>query len=310
MTAGTAIVLGAAGFVGRHVCRELASQGYRVHGVGHGAWTSPEWKAWGLSQWLGADISVGSLDECTAGRSPGVLVHCAGSGAVSHSFTQPFEDFHRSVSSTAAVLEFARIHASSNPAVVLVSSAAVYGDHGQVDLSESAPRAPISPYGFSRVASENLCEVYSRFFGVKTTIVRLFSVYGDGLRKQLLWDALNKFSRGECAFFGTGRELRDWIHVEDAARLLCLAAKRSGQMLASYNGGHTKATTGEILGLLAGHAGFAQSPHFNGELLPGNPARLTADSQRAHLELNWSPSIEIESGLARYVHWFEAQQRS
>jgi UDP-glucose 4-epimerase len=306
-----AVVLGAAGFIGRYVCRELANQGFEVCGLGRGHWDRDEWTEWGLSEWVERDIDLASLQQAasavSASASPAIFVHCAGSGAVSHSYSAPFEDYQRSVLSTLSLLEYVHQCRTRGTRVVLTSSAAVYGDQGDVDLAETATRSPISPYGFHKVAAESLCDSYSRFFGVHVSIVRLFSVYGEGLRKQLLWDAMQKFARGEPAFFGTGHELRDWIHVEDAARLLCKAATKPQTAFEIYNGGHSHATTRTVLTALAARAGSALLPTFSGEAHTGNPRRLTANCGHARRKLDWNPSVGLDSGLLRYAGWFKSE---
>jgi UDP-glucose 4-epimerase len=302
--AGQAVVLGAAGFIGRHVCRHLADQGMTVLGLGHGTWDAAEQRRWGISRWLEADIGPDALRLLVRGAEVRAVIHCGGSSAVSRSYSAPREDFQRSVDSTADVLEFARSCAGGAPRVVVASSAAVYGDQGDVDLLETSTRSPISPYGFHKLLAEQLCDSYARFFAVPVSIVRLFSVYGEGLRKQLLWDAANKFDRGDSRFFGTGQELRDWVHVDDAARLLCTAACAPQANFEVYNGGHHKATTHEVLSRLARALGRGIEPGFNGQIHTGNPRRLTSDSGRAMRQLGWSPRITLEEGLSRYVAWF------
>lgn len=307
MSGGRAIVLGGLGFVGRHVCRCLASAGYRVAGVGHGTWKETDGALWGVGDWTPGDITSESL-RLAAGTDPvEVIVHCAGGSAVSHSYASPFEDYERSVSTTAALLEFVRETCIGRPRVVLASSAAVYGDQGEVDLTEASTRSPVSPYGFHKLMAENLCDSYARFFGLRISVVRLFSVYGEGLRKQLLWDAANKFKRGDTRFFGTGRELRDWLHVTDAARLLCAAAMDEGQAsFELFNGGGTHATTGHVLSELGRRLGQLELPVFTGETHVGNPRRLTSDSRHARRQLSWAPTVSLSEGLARYATWFEA----
>lgn len=299
----TALVLGAAGFIGRHVCREMNARGFTVHGVGHGGWTAEERSAFGVTRWHEADITLEALRVASDGSSPDVVVHCGGSGTVAHSYREPTSDFDRSVGTTLAALEFAREQAAP-PRFVLTSSAAVYGDQGEVDLEEGARLGPMSPYGYHKVMAEQLCESYSRFFNVRTRVIRLFSVYGEGLRKQLLWDAMNKFRRGESSFFGTGDEMRDWIHVEDAARLIGLAATSPETLHTVYNGGHVKARTRDVLGALARAAQASSAPTFSGEIHPGNPRRLTGSTSRARIELGFEGRIGLEAGLGRYADWF------
>lgn len=300
------IVLGAAGFVGRYAARELADQGCHVLGLGHGEWTEIEWRQWGIAKWLNGDISIQSLDLIVDDNTPLCIVHCGGSGAVSYSYAHPLQDFERATQSTVQALEWIRLRASSTCRFVLVSSAAVYGDQGDTDATENSIRSPISPYGVHKVAAESLCESYSRFFGVSSSIVRLFSVYGEELRKQLLWDALNKFSTGKHHFFGTGNELRDWIHVQDASRLLALAGLTPQSTFEIYNGGFEHATTRELLERLADAFGYRHTVAFNGETHKGNPRRLTSDCGHTSRLLNWRPRIRLKEGLERYAAWFKS----
>lgn len=300
----TVIVAGAAGFIGRNVCREFALQGYRVFGVGHGSWNNAEWRSWGLTHWVPSDITVESLQVVAGDTKPIAVLNCAGSGSVAASYATPYSDYRRTVDCTAQVLEYARLQTGDPLRVVIASSAAVYGDQGEVNIAESATRSPVSPYGFNKMLSENLCDSYSRFFGVQVSVVRLFSVYGEGLRKQLLWDAMCKFARKDCKFFGTGHEMRDWIHIDDAARLLALAATTKQAPYEIYNGGHTQATTREVLARLAIIADGQIHPVFNNETHNGNPRRLAANCRHACRQLEWTPTVDLDEGLARYVSWF------
>lgn len=302
-----AVVLGAAGFIGRHVCRSLNRKGHIVRGLGHGDWSPEEWSGWGLQSFLRADVGFDSLQELCNGVQPVVFINCAGGAAVARSYSDPLADFNSSVGTTATLLEFVRRRGAGNGRVVVASSAAVYGDHGNSDLYEDTSRSPISPYGIHKVMSESLCEEYSRFFGVACSVVRLFSVYGEGLRKQLLWDALNKFDKGEYHFFGTGAELRDWIHVDDAAELLIEAALARQPDFAVYNGGHIKATTQTVLCELAIQSGTDIVPIFSGVTHTGNPQRLTANCSRAMQLLAWDPQVDLHAGLARYIKWFREE---
>jgi UDP-glucose 4-epimerase len=304
------VVLGAGGFIGRHVCLALAQQGATVYGLGHGDWAADERSRWGLTRWIEADVGLDALSALLGDRPLTALIHCAGGSAVARSYAEPLVDFRRSVDSTAEVLEFARTRPGPTPRVVLTSSAAVYGDQGDVDITEASACSPISPYGFHKLAAEQLCTSYARFFNVPVTVVRLFSVYGEGLRKQLLWEACQRFQRGEAQFFGTGHELRDWIHVADAAALLCAAASAPQARFGLYNGGHEQASTHDLLSALGGLFDGHPVPVFTGTTHTGNPRRLTADCAHARHQLGWRPLMTLADGLRRYADWFKSAPSS
>ncbi len=296
----TALVTGAHGFIGRHVARALASRGHTVLGVGHGSWTRSEWRAWGLAEWHAADVTLDSL--LTYAADPELIIHCAGSASVAFSMVHPAEDFRRTVQSTLAALEFARSRAPRAP-FVLPSTGSIYGSVEGAVL-ETTPTRPQSPYASHKLMAEQLCAEYGRFFGQRTAVVRLFSVHGPGLRKQLFWDACNKLSRGDAVFAGSGAEVRDWLYVEDAGALLVRAAEHADPGCPVVNGGSgTGATVREVVEALAAALGAATAPSFSGDARPGDPGRFVADTARARA-WGWSPEVSWREGVRAYCEWF------
>ena len=224
MTEKHAIVTGASGFLGRHVAKVFSENGFHVTGLGHGAWSRNEWQAWGLSEWHVCDITIGNLS--TYVDQPDVIIHCAGSGSVGYSMTHPMQDFEKTVTTSLSVLEFLRLHFPET-SFIYPSSAAVYGIVEKLPIRESAPLNPISPYGVHKRIVEEICSSYSNHFRIPIAIARFFSIYGPPLRKQLLWDTCRKVTKNDLTFYGTGKEVRDWIHVSDAARLLLTLTHRA-----------------------------------------------------------------------------------
>jgi UDP-glucose 4-epimerase len=215
-------ITGAGGFIGRYLARELADAGHTVHGIGHGALDETDRQRVGLGQWLNGEIDATNLNAL-AGRSglPSTIFHLAGGSSVGLSITQPFEDFSRTVSSTARLLEWLR-GSAPECRLIVTSSAAVYGAEFDGPIPESAEPVPMSPYGQHKLMMEQLCRSYAVTFGIRSTIARLFSVYGPRLRKQLLWDICSRLQRDSRTLDlgGTGAEIRDWTDVRDVVRLL------------------------------------------------------------------------------------------
>lgn len=295
-----ALVTGAGGFIGRHVAGSLRLKGMVVHGIGHGTPSPAQLADWGISRWVTGDISKDVLKAW--GEQPHVVYHCAGAGTVSAVGRDPLDDFSRSVVGTAELLDYLRQRAPTAP-VVLASSAAVYGHASDQPLKESTPAKPISPYGFHKLAQELLCAEWALHYGLRCSLVRLFSVYGPELRKQLLWDACNKLSSNAGLFGGTGEERRDWVHVTDTVDLLHLAAKIASPDCIAINGGTGSAPcVAEVLVYLSRVLGTAP-PRFSGERRPGDPVVLRADAAMA-VELGWRARISWQDGIREYAEWF------
>lgn len=293
------LITGAAGFIGRYVARSFAKEGFEVTGIGWGKF--PEFKKWGLSKWNECEISMQSLYEFV--KTPDYIIHCAGGSSVAYSLEHPRHDFLMTVQTTSDLLEYIRIYSPATRLVYL-SSAAVYGSTDKFPIPESASLNPISPYGFHKLMGENLCKLYATYYNLKVVVVRLFSVYGEELRKQLLWDACNKFSKGVGVFFGSGEETRDFLHVSDAARLLMTAASHASNKCPIVNGGSGQGVKiKEVLDMVASLMEYKKAIQFMETKKKGDPEILVADNSLIS-KWGWAPKIDLRNGIKSYVTWF------
>lgn len=213
-------VTGARGFIGKNLSNYLAQKGDQVLGLGHGALPPEISSKFGISYWVNGEIEDSNLRQLLEkSGQPDFIYHLAGGSSVGLSIQAPAEDFRRSVSTTAALLEWIRGNVPETKLVVS-SSAAIYGNNHTDKILENGCFTPYSPYGFHKRAAELLCESYAHNFGLKIAIVRLFSVYGPGLTKQLLWDLCHRLQKSPSILelHGTGNEIRDWLFVEDAVQ--------------------------------------------------------------------------------------------
>lgn len=272
-----------------------------VKGIGYGNWEEDERIQYGVTEWLGTEISIESLKDFV--DKPDLIIHCAGSAVVGESFNNPYIDFQANVSPTLNVLEYIRLY-SPHTRLVYPSSAGVYGKAAALPISEESQLNPVSPYGFHKKIAEELCFSYAKNYGLSISIVRLFSVYGDGLRKQIFWDACLKASKGNSEFFGTGEETRDFIHIDDVTRLLYIAGENAQPRVYLINGGSgIQVKIRDVLSQLFTELKCNKEIVFNLVYRAGDPMHYQADISKANL-LGWYPKINLEQGIKKYAEWF------
>ena len=307
---GSVWISGAGGFIGRHLARALKAQGELVSGLGHGPWLEHERQHVGISTWIKGDVSLSNLEQLMglAGK-PETIFHLAGGSSVAHAIGNPHDDFSRTVDSIAELLEWVRLRSPSTR-IVAVSSAAVYGSGHMAPISEHARVSPISPYGVHKLMMEQACKSYAETYGLNIIMPRLFSVYGPGLRKQLLWDLCQKLlSQPTVELGGTGDELRDWTDIRDIVRILARMAELASPRAPSINLATGMATpVKEVAHLVLeqwGRNDLGSAVRFNGKSRAGDPISLVADTQLLST-FGFETRILVAQGIIEYVTWFRS----
>lgn len=300
------LVTGARGAIGRHVVRAARARGHVVSGLGHGAW-SGDAELPAIDGWINGAVSADNISALVRNHgAPDAIIHLAGGSHVGTSIAQPAEDFQRSVVAAQMLLEWLRTSAPET-SLVIASSAAVYGNGHNGAISEDAPYAPVSPYGTHKAMVEMMADAYARQFGLNVARLRIFSVYGPGLRKQLIWEVVNRLIGGErqITLGGTGDEQRDFVAISEAAVMLLEAVELASPAAPAINCSSGQPTTVRKLSdYLAAHfpgASFA----FSGDSRPGDPASLVGDDGRARAS-GLRCSVPLEAGLNETVAWIKA----
>ena len=294
------LILGSEGFIGSNLIKHFNKEGFQVYGCDlvdkPSAFFTYYQVEKSLLQWKNI-FSQGQFDYC---------INAAGNGNVNFSLEKPFEDFQSNTLDTIQILEALR---RFNPGCryLHISSAAVYGNPVSLPVREDALCSPVSPYGWHKLMAEHACKEFSSIFDLPVAVVRPFSIYGPGLRKQLFWDVYQKFilNNGHVELWGSGEESRDFIYIDDVVRSFSLILSNAPMNGETYNiASGTEYTVREVVNKLFEYAGKKPLITFNQIAREGNPLNWRADIA-AISSLGFSPSVHIDEGIRHLSEWLE-----
>jgi len=307
-----AIVTGVAGFVGSHLAEGLVAQGYEV--VGYDCFT-PYYPAWCKRANL-ADISrsdqfalverdIVDVDWKAVLEDADVVCHLAAQPGVRASWGEEFATYVRNnVLGTQRILEGAK--ETSLRKFVFASSSSVYGNPPTLPTPETAPLQPISPYGVTKLAAEQLCRIYYEDFGVPVVILRYFTVFGKRQRPDM---ALRRFIEAildgrEIHLFGDGEQTRDFTHVSDvvSATTAAIASDHAGEV---FNVGEgvsisVNAAVGTLEEIIGKSARVKRLKEREGDAL-----HTWADCRKAGKQLHYRPKVDFATGSREEFEWLK-----
>lgn len=299
------LITGVAGFIGRYVARYFSDQGWFVIGVDN----SPPENApvTNLSVYQRLQLPDASLNSLILENLPEVCVHCAGRASVGLSITNPTADFYTNTALTFEILNALRLNAPKCRFIFL-SSAAVYGNPESLPVSETQSLFPLSPYGFHKWQCEQLCLEFSKVYDLQTASVRIFSAYGPGLRRQVLWDICQKaVTQNAVKLQGTGNESRDFIHALDIAKALMLIAESAPMLGEAYNlASGREVMISELANIVLDALECKISPDFDGVIPYGTPMNWKADISKL-ATLGFTPSVPLEKAIKTFANWCRAE---
>lgn len=307
-----AVVTGAAGFIGSHLVDRLLADGHEVAGVDCFTDYDPgelkdqnlavarEHRSFRLLELdLAEDDLVGALDGAD------VVFHIAGRTGLESSRPNQFSDLVRdNVLATQRLLE--ALGSTTTSRLVFASSSSVYGDTERLPTKESSVPRPLSAYGVTKLAAENLVHVHSRQSGLPVTCLRYFTVYGPRQRPDM---AIARFMNAlieddEVEVFGDGEQTRDFTFVTDAVEATIRAAKVGVEGKVLNIGGGSRATLNAVLAAVEEMSGTRVRRRY----LPpaaGDQRHTGASINLARQHLNWEPQVSLREGLNRQWAWFQ-----
>ncbi len=308
-----ALVTGGAGFIGSTLSERLLEQGASVRAID--AFTDfyprplKERNLENLRGRAGYEFIEGDLRELDLGAAlDGIthVFHLAAQAGVRRSWGKEFQVYTGlNVDSTQALLE-ACAHTPIER-LVYASSSSVYGDDVAIPMTETALPQPVSPYGVTKLAAEQLCHLYYVNYGVPAVSLRYFTVYGPRQRPDM---GFNRFFAAildgkPLIQFGDGLQTRDFTFVADAVTATAAAAVR-GVPGRVYNiGGGSRVSLKEVFDLLGRVSGREVVIDQQGPQ-KGDMRDTYADTTRARQDLAFAPSVTLEEGLRAMWRWMEA----
>lgn len=316
------VVTGAAGFIGSHLTERLLAAGERVIGIDNfDEFYAPATKHQNLA---GARDYERFVEVAGDLRDPSLyaridepvdmVVHLAARAGVRPSIADPVLYVDVNVNATQRLLEWMRQAGVRN--LVFASSSSVYGDRSKVPFSESDfVGKPISPYAATKRAGELQCHTYHHLFGLSVAALRFFTVYGPRQRPDL---AIHKFARlmraeERIPMFGDGSTERDYTYIDDILQgvLGAIDFVRSPEpVFEIINLGESQTISlRRMIETLASQMGV--SPDI--EQLPTQPGdvpRTFADVSKARQLLGYAPSTDFDTGIQKFLEWFDAQGTS
>jgi UDP-glucose 4-epimerase len=310
------VVTGAAGFIGSHLAGRLAAAGHEVTGVDcftsyySRALKERNLKAAGKIRFVEIDLVRDSLDDVVAdaeviyhlAAQPGVLSFGPGFAAyIDNNITGT----HRLLDAAHGKWDLRRAAqgAGSLRLMVYASSASVYGST-PLPMAESGPAKPVSPYGITKLAAEQLCLQYSTAGLVPAMALRFFNVFGPRQRPDMAFTrlAVAMLAGREFPLRGTGEQERDFTAVDDVVDVLvaCLEKGKPGLLL-NVGGGHRISLMRAIQ--VFEKVGGKPAKLKHEPEAPGEMSRMEADTTALRKEFGFSPRVKLEDALERQLAW-------
>ena len=293
------IITGVNGFIGSYMAQKCIQCGYDVIGIDVASISIIN-----NVEYYQLNLFEDSIDDVLKIYKPFAMIHCAGMADVNYSVQHPDSDFASNVGISRKVL-YSIKNVSNKTIFIFLSSAGVYGNPIKNPIDEKHEKNPISPYALHKSLVEVICEYFVKQYNIDVRILRIFSAYGVGLKKQIFWDMGQKIRKyNKLELFGTGDETRDFIYIEDLVCAIHLIMEAEKTVDITYNVANgIEISIRNIAEIFCDKCGLSKDLIiFNQCERFGNPKNWCADISKIKM-LGYEPKIDIDVGIEKYVDW-------
>jgi len=302
------LVTGCAGFIGSHLTERLLGDGFDVIGIDCFTDYYPrEYKDKNIKNVLEDDrFTLIEQDILSMDAFPDVdyVFHQAAQAGVRKSWGRDFEIYTRdNILATQRLLEYYKDCEIKK--FVYASSSSIYGD-AELPMKETRLPKPVSPYGVTKLAAENLCYLYYKNYGVPVVSLRYFTVYGPRQRPDMAIHLFVKeiLNDWEITVYGDGNQTRDFTFVDDVVEANLLSALGDVQGEVFNVGGGTRISVNELIRTIEEISGKRAIVRYIVKQ-KGDVNDTLADVSKIG-ELGWKPGVGIRKGVERFVEWYRA----
>ncbi len=308
-----ALVTGCAGFIGSTLTDKLLEEGYNVLGIDcFSDYYSIEIKKRNLERAMeNKNFTLFESDIINMKEFPDVdfVFHQAAQAGVRKSWGDNFEIYTRSnIIATQKLLEYYKD--TDIKKFIFASSSSIYGNSRELPVKEGAPKNPVSPYGVTKLAAENLCYLYHENFGLPAVALRYFTVYGERQRPDMgIYKFISAALKGnEITIYGTGMQTRDFTYISDVIKANLHAANCHTDWASLNIGGGSRISINELLNLIGKTTGKDITVRYI-QNQKGDVDHTYADVSLAKEIIGYSPQVNIEEGISKQVNFLRTSFR-
>ncbi len=313
------LVTGCSGFIGMHLCRRLLDDGYHVYGIDnmndYYDLCLKQSRLDLLSSYINFSFqkfdiaNLRDVNEAFEKIKPNKVVNLAAQAGVRYSLVNPHVYIESNIVGFTNIIEACKNYQVDG--LIYASSSSVYGGNKKTPFSvNDRVDSPISVYAATKKSNELIAHAYSHLFGLNTTGLRFFTVYGPWGRPDMaMYIFADKIIKGKkIPVFNHGKMRRDFTYVDDIINGVVSSIKNNYECEVFNLGNSRSEDLMDMIGYIEKELGQKAEVDFLG-IQPGDVEKTAANIDRAKTKLDYFPKTSIKEGVPKFISWYKSYHR-